>query len=180
MLVDRYPLEAELKGGTKVVLRPMKRQDERAIVEFFGDLTDEDRLYLRNDVSSIQVIRTWINNLDYRRVFPLLALVDDKVVGNGTLHRKPYNWMRHMGEVRVVVSPDFRKLGLGKVLASELLANAEDEGLVRLSAEVVINQKSALELFTRIGFSEEATLKGYVQDAKGQQRDLIVMSKDIE
>lgn len=180
MLVDRYPLEVDLKGGVKVVLRPMKRQDERAIVEFFGELTDEDRLYLRNDVSSIQVIRSWINNLDYRRVFPLLAFNGDRVVGNGTLHRKPYNWMRHMGEVRVVVAPDFRKKGLGKVLANELLASAEDEGLARLSAEVVINQKSALELFTRIGFAEEATLKGYVQDAKGVQRDLIIMSKDID
>ncbi len=180
MLMDRYPLEVELKDGTSVTLRPMKRQDERELIAFFSDLTEEDRLFLRNDVSSVQVIRSWVNTLDYRRVFPLLALEGKKIVANGSLHRKPYNWMRHMGEVRVVVASDYRKKGLGQIMADELVANAEDEDLKKLSAEVVIDQKSALELFTRVGFKEEATLKGYVQDSKGKTRDLIVMTREIK
>ena len=180
MLMDRYPLEVELKDGMSVILRPLKRQDERGLIAFFSELTEEDRLFLRNDVSSVQVIRSWINTLDYRRVFPLLALNGDKIIANGSLHRKPYNWMRHMGEVRVVVASDYRKKGLGRVMADELVANAEDEDLEKLSAEVVINQKSALELFTRVGFQQEATLKGYVLDNTGKNRDLIVMTREIK
>jgi ribosomal protein S18 acetylase RimI-like enzyme len=65
-------------------------------------------------------------------------------------------------------------------MADELVANAEDEDLKKLSAEVVVDQKSAFELFTRVGFQEEAILKGYVQDSKGKNRDLIIMTREIK
>src|SRR5512138_2516810 len=143
MLFERYPRDVALKDGSKVVLRPMNRLDEPSLRDFFETFTEEDRLYLRNDVSSVATIRGWIQSLDYKRVFPLLALDGGRIVANGTLHRKHYNWMRHIGEVRIAVAPDFRRRGLGKLMAQELLVNAGDEGLRKITAEVVVNQKNA-------------------------------------
>lgn len=179
MLLDRYPKEIELGAESKIILRPMTRDDEDPLLEFFGSLTEQDRLYLRNDVSNARVIRSWFGKIDYKRVFPILAFDEGKVVGNATLHRRPFSWMRHIGEIRIVVAPDYRKMGLARVLADELFDNAIDEELEKLTADFAADQKVALKVFSRLGFRKEATLKNYVLDADGKLHDLVVMTRDI-
>jgi len=179
LLLSRYPREAQLKDGSSVILRPMTRLDEGNLLDFFINLTEEDRLYLRNDVANVRVVRSWFEQIDYQRVFPLLAIAGEDIVGDATLHRKPFSWMRHMGGIRIVVAPAYRKLGLARILADELLENATDEGLEKLTADVVADQDIALEAFSRLGFRKEATLKDYVLDSKGIRHDLVMMIKDI-
>lgn len=179
LLLSRYPKEVQLKDGSSVILRPMTRSDEEALIDFFANLTDEDRLYTRNDVANVRVVRSWFEKIDYKFVFPLLAMAGDEIVGDATLHRKPFSWMRHMGGIRIAVAPDYRKLGLARVLADELVENAADEGLERLTADLVADQDIALEVFSRLGFRKEAILKDYVLDAKGAKHDLVMMIKDI-
>jgi RimJ/RimL family protein N-acetyltransferase len=157
----------------------MIRDDEDVILEFFESLTEQDRLYLRNDVSNPWVIRSWFENIDYKRVFPVIAFAGEKVVGNATLHRRPFSWMRHIAEIRIVVSPQFRQKGLARILANELYDNAIDEELEKLTAELAADQKVALKVFSRIGFKKESTLKDYVLDAKGDRHDLVVMTMNL-
>ena len=179
MLFVRYPQDVEL-DGTTVTIRPMIRDDENAVIDFFGTLTEKDRLFLRNDVTNPRIIRSWFDTIDYKRVLPLLAIVGQDVVGNATLHRRQYGWMSHLGEIRIVISPDYRRKGLAKTLAGELIDNAADEGLEKLTAEFAAEQKDALKVFSRLGFRKEATLKNYIVDAKGRHTDLVVMTRDIE
>jgi L-amino acid N-acyltransferase YncA len=176
MLLEKYPDKIDLKDGTQLTLRAMNKQDERALMDFFESLTKEDRLYLRNDVSSYRVVREWFENLNYNRVFPLLAIVDDKIVANATLHRKPFGWMRHMGEIRIVVSPKYRKKGLARIMAAEIIENAKAAGLEKLTAEMAVSQKDALEAFHKLGFKDEATLKDYIRDGKDKGHDLLIMT----
>ena len=124
MLLERYPQKITLKDGTDLLLKAMNKQDERALMDFFEGLEEADRLYLRNDVSSYRVVREWFKSLNYNRVFPLLAVHGDRIVANATLHRKPFGWMRHVGEIRIVVSPDFRKRGLAHTMFTELIHTA--------------------------------------------------------
>lgn len=179
MHLERFPKKIQLKDGTELVLRAMTRQDERALMEFFEELEDEDRLYLRNDVSNYRVVREWFSNLNYNRVFPILALKERAIVANATLHRKPFGWMRHVGEIRIVVSPQFRKKGLARILAAEIIQSAREAELEKLTAEMAVSQKGAVEVFRKMGFVEEATLKGYIRDAKDHLHDLLVMSLEL-
>ena len=180
MLLDRYPQEATLKDGTVLTLRAMNKQDERALMDFFEGLKDEDRLYMRNDVSNYRVVREWFINLNYKRVFPLLAVHDGRIVANATLHRKPFGWMRHVGEVRIVVSPDFRKRGLARTMFTELIRTASEAGLDKLTAEMAVSQKDAIGVFRKMGFKEETTVKSYIKDAKGKVHDLLIMTLEIK
>jgi len=180
MLLDRYPQSVTLKDGTELVLRAMNKQDDRAIMGFFEDLEDEDRLYMRNDVTSYRVIREWFNNLNYNRVFPLLAVQGKRIVANATLHRKPFGWMRHVGEIRIVVSPDFRRRGLARVMFKELIETAREAGLEKLTAEMAVSQTGAIKVFGNVGFKDEVILKNYIRDAKDGIHDLLVMTLDIE
>ncbi len=180
MLLERYPQKVTLKDGADLVLRTMNKQDERALVDFFEDLEDVDRLYLRNDVSSYRVVREWFQNLNYKKVLPLLAVHGDRIVANATLHRKPFGWMRHVGEIRIVVSPDFRNRGLARTMLTELIQTAAEAGLDKLTAEMAVSQNDAVEVFRKMGFKDETTLKGYIKDARNNVHDLLILTLDIE
>lgn len=180
MLLDRYPQEVKLEDGAPLILRAMNRQDERALIDFFDDLREEDRLYMRNDVTNSRVIREWFGTLNYNRVFPLLAVHEKRIVANATLHRKPFGWMRHLGEVRIVVSPDFRKRGLARIMFNELIKSAAEAGLEKLTAELAVTQKGASEMFRKVGFKDEAVLKNYIRDARDETHDLLVMTLDVK
>jgi len=179
MLLDRYPQKVALKDGTEVLLKAMNKQDERILMDFFEDLEDSDRQYLRNDVSNYRVVREWFSSLNYNRVFPLLAMHEGRIVANATLHRKPYGWMRHVGEIRIVVSPSFRKRGLARMMFTELIHTAEEAGLDKLTAEMAVTQTGAIDVFRKMGFKDEAVLKGYIWDAKDEIHDLLVMTLEI-
>ncbi|MGA1872519.1 MAG: hypothetical protein ACMUHY_02510, partial [Thermoplasmatota archaeon] len=41
-------------------------------------------------------------------------------IGDATLHRAKFGWFRHVGEIRLVTHPDYRRKGLGLLLAKEI------------------------------------------------------------
>ena len=179
MILDEYPKEVTLKDGSTIVLRPMVGADESALLEFFSGLTEADRLYLRHDVTNPEVIKSWAMNVDYEKVLPILALADGKVVGDATLHRNPFSWMRHVGSIRIVVGKEYRKKGLARTLAAEIFQLALTAKLEKLVAEMLTDQKDAQRVFSRLGFVEEATLKDHVLDSAGKKHDMLIMTNDV-
>jgi L-amino acid N-acyltransferase YncA len=61
-------------------------------------------------------------------------------------------------------------------IARDLLAQAVDEGLHKVIVQMTVDQYSAIQLFTRLGFRREAVLPEHVQDQHGRLRDLIIMA----
>src|SRR3970040_3105660 len=112
-IVGRYPKTIVLKDGTKVLLREMTRSDREGVYEFFAKIPEEDRKFLKHDVTKKEVIDAWLKDIDYARVFPLLAEVDGKIVADATLHRRSSGGLRHVGGVRVVVFPTYPAKGPG-------------------------------------------------------------------
>jgi hypothetical protein len=74
--IPGYPTVYHIPAGKEVTIRPMLSTDQKALLDFFRRLAPEDRLYLKDDVTSPAVMARWARTLDYRRVLPLLALVD--------------------------------------------------------------------------------------------------------
>lgn len=174
-----FPKTMTLKGKEELTLRPAEQADERALVEFFAAVPEEDRLFLKEDVSDPAVVKSWLQHLDHERIFPLLALHGSEVVGDGTLHCNPFGWSRHVGEVRVVVARSWQRKGVGQLLVRELVARAIDRGLEILEANVLEGQHDALRAFERIGFKVETVLKGRATDRTGRRRDVLVMTRDV-
>ena len=111
-----YQKEGVLKDGTRVILRPMVKEDRDGLLDFHRRLDEKDKLFLRHDVRDPAVIDHWVNNIDYQKVFPLLAIADGRIVGDATLHMRKVGWKRHVGNVRLVVAKDFQGRGLGTLL----------------------------------------------------------------
>jgi ribosomal protein S18 acetylase RimI-like enzyme len=178
-MLKEYPKTLKLRDGTKVTVRPLERGDADDLFAFFERVPQEDRLFLKEDVTERSVIDGWTENLDYGKVLPLVALESGIIVADATLHRRKSGWTSHVGKVRVVVDRAFREKGLASRLIQELINLAEVAGLDKIVAEVMDTQEPAKRAFERLGFKEEAKLSSYVKDQAGKAHDVAIMVHDI-
>ncbi len=176
---QRYPRKEQVRSRTEVTLRPLEPGDQAKVLAFFRGVPEQDRLFLADDVTNEQLIAQWCGQLDFDRVFPLLALADNQVVGSATLHRAKGGWTNHVGRVRVVVHPNFRGKGIASLLVRELMDISVDIGLHKLDAEFMSGQEGPMTMFEKLGFVRIATLPEHVLDRRGQMHDLIVMTYEL-
>ena len=179
MKMTGYPKEVTLRDGTKVTIRQTKREDGPALLQFFRALPEEDRLFLRDDVTNPEFMEEFVQKIDYDTMVPLCAEQEGKIVGNATLYRTRHGWTAHVAQIRVVVARSMQRRGLGTELARGLVRIAINMGLDKMIAQVVDNQVSAQRAFEKLGFHKEAVLKNHVKDIFGRSHDLIIMSNDV-
>jgi len=169
----------KLKDGTEVTLRPMAAADRRVVGDFFNRLTPSVLQYVRSDVTNPKVLDNWFTKLDYEKVFPLLALIDNRVVADGTLHRVAYGWRKHLGTIRIVVDPEFHEKGLGTLMINELVDLAHEFGLEKLMVEFPLKAHAALSMFKKAGFSPRAVIEGLMKNRHGIDLDVVIMVMDV-
>jgi RimJ/RimL family protein N-acetyltransferase len=175
-----YFKEGVLKDGARVKLRPLVKEDREMLLKFFQDLDEKELGFLRNDVRDPAVIDRWVSHIDYHRVFPLVAEVDGRIVGDASLHMRKVGWKRHLGNVRVVVAKDYQGRGLGTLLINEIVELAGEYGLEKLVAEIHLQALSAFAAFKKAGFSVKAVFEDLVKDPAGKSSDLVVMVCEVQ
>jgi RimJ/RimL family protein N-acetyltransferase len=180
MELQGYPKRVRIKDGTEVVLRPMVAEDRDALLAFFRALPEADRMFLKEDVTKAEVVDRWITGLDYDRIIPILALQNDRIVADGTLHVDRYGWTRHIGELRIVVAREFQNRGVGSQVARELVGLAQQVGLEKIQAQVVEDSLGAIGMFHKLGFRIEVVRREHVLDLKGQRRNLVIMVNNVD
>ena len=175
----RYPRPARLAGGRDLTLRLMGDADRDAYLAFARSLPQDDLLYLRWDMTDARVVDHWLEDIRLQRMLTVLAWDGDNIVAEASLTHSETDWTRHLGDVRMVVSPSARGEGLGRYLAEELFVAAEIIGLARLTAQMTNDQEIARAVFEGLGFEPIAVLPGHVITRSGEQRDLLIMAHDL-
>ncbi len=179
MLDHDYPKTERLKDGREVVLRPLAQDDFDGLFAFFQALPEEDRLFLADDVSDPALIRKWTDELDFKKVIPLVALDGDRIVADGTLHIAAGGWMRHLGHIRLVTARTHRHTGLGTIIARDLVALAGERNLEKIQAHVIEDNVGSVRMFETVGFKKAAVLANVVKDQHGDERNLAIMLNDV-
>lgn len=177
--MEKFSKTIILRDGTNACIRPLDKQDGPALLSFFQALPEDDRLFLKEDVTRQDVIDRWMSELNFNKVIPIVAEKDSAIIGDATLHLNKLGWQKHMAEIRCVVSREYQQKGLGTALMRELLAHAVERGVQKVTATMMNTQKSAQRAFERIGFKKEAELKNYVTDIKGKSHNLVIMVNDV-
>src|SRR3954451_18031362 len=134
-------------AATEVVeLRP---EHGDALLHFFRALPESDRTFIKEDVTDPGTVRSWsgADEGGGRWITVQRAGAGIAVTGYAAVRRLP-GWSDHVGEVRLMVSPEHRGQGIGRDLARHALSQAGPWGLSKLVVEVVAEQQSALTLFT--------------------------------
>jgi GNAT superfamily N-acetyltransferase len=154
--------------------------DKAALLDFFKRIPEEDRFYLKEDVTDAKVIERWTENLDYSRALPLLAEIKGKVIGDGTLHRNRAGARKHIAEIRIVVDPAYRNKGVGRSLLHKLVELAKDRGVEKVMFELVADTEEAARRTATIqGFMPVAHLTNHIRDTRGNTHNLVIMELEV-
>jgi acetyltransferase len=156
----QYLSTYRIENGATVRIRPIRPEDEPAMVQFHKNLSDST-VYMRY-VGFMKLQRRIAHErlaricfIDYDREMVLVAeqpaspAGDAEIIGVGRLSKLHG---QNEAEFAVLIRDDFQRQGMGSELLRRLLAVAKDEKLDRvlavMSAENVAMQKMA----TRAGF----------------------------
>jgi len=163
-----------LKDGVKGLLRSATIDDAEILSSLYENISADDKRFLRENVGDPKVIQGWCEDQDYRQTLPLLALVQDRVVGQATLFIR-HGPERHIGEIRIFLAKDFRRRGLGSKMLGTLIDLARKKNLYLLAAKVVANQTKVIKAFQKLGFELRCTLEDYFMLPDGEMLDLVIL-----
>ena len=158
---SRYIATWTMKDGTPVTIRPIRPEDEPAMVHFHESLSDRSVYYryfhmmnLEQRVRHERLMRTCF--IDYEREMAFVAeTAAHEILGVSRMTK--VHWSRE-AEVAVVVSDAYQGRGLGKELLARLLLFGADEKLERLTAEILPENRSVMRVCEKLGFSLKHTL----------------------
>lgn len=173
-----YPRSVNTDAGA-IEFRHMTQADEAAVLEFARSLPVHDLLFLPRNISEPKVLAAWVKEIERGTIVSLLAVQAGKVVGCGTIVRDVHSWSPHVGEIRNVVSPEVRGLGVGRALSQETFALALQMGLEKLVVQMTVDQVSGIALFEGLGFRGEALLREHVRDRDGNKHDIVVLGHNV-
>ncbi len=179
-VAPRVAKMVNLKDGEDVEIRNMRPGDVESSYAFFSELPEEDRRYLRADVTKCDLVERRTTELDSGRVDRLVAVVSDEIVADGTLELQGHGWGDNIGELRLIVARPYQHLGLGTLLARELYYLAMQHKLDRIVVRIMRPQARAHRIMQRLGFTEEFLIPEHVRDQEGRWQDLIIMRCNLE
>ena len=164
---------------TDIVIRPLERGDEEAVMGFTRTLEPSDLLFVTRDLRHPGVVRAWLDAVEGGDIHSQLALVDGEIAGYSALVVDPLSWSPHVGEIRILVGADQRRRSIGRRLAMAARDKGGELGLAKLIAKMTVNQHGAIALFEELGFRAEALLRDHVKTHEGEVYDLAILSHDV-
>jgi RimJ/RimL family protein N-acetyltransferase len=162
-----------LKDGARVLLRPLIRDDRQRFLDMFAPVSAEDLKHMRTPVTP-QLANRWIDELDYQHILPIVAVFQDRLVGDATLHFHP-GPSRHIGDVRLFIVAEFRQRKLGTHMLRALIDLGHKAGLHWLTAEVVADQTKVIKAFQNVGFQPKCTFEDAYMFPDGTTTDKVVL-----
>jgi len=169
-----------LKDGTKVTIRKLTLKDLNGLMKFYLALPEQDRKYLRVDVTNRAVVEQRIKLLEHGNVFRIIALHGGDIVADGALELAEEEWKKHQGELRVIVARPFQHKGLGLIMMKELYHLAIEKNVETVVVQMMRPQIAAINICRKLGFHEEVLIPDYVRDLSGKPQDLVIMKSNIK
>jgi len=168
----RYPQEAALRDGRRVLLRPFAAHDVDALHEFFKRLPSEYRRFAWDPIENRSLIESWARDIDYAKAFPLIALDGARIVADATLHRRSGGPLRLVGRIKWMLDPAFRGAGLGTTLVNHFIDIGRSNGLRHLNCMLISDlEADAVRTLEGLGF-QSYVMPGYGTDPDGNQHDM--------
>lgn len=170
---SHFPLDAVLRDGRAVRIRPFTHADAGTLWEFFQRLPPEVRRVAWDNIDDRALVDGWGRNIDYTKVMPMLAMDGSRIIADATLHQRKGGPLRLVGRIKWLVDPLWRGQGLGTILVQNLIRMARDRGLRHVTAMPMAELESdAISTLVGLGF-ERHIIPGYGTDPEGNQHDMV-------
>ncbi len=179
LAVRPYPAQYiqtwKLKNDTEVTIRPIRPEDEPLMVQFHRTLSEESVYFryfhmvgLKQRTAHDRLTR--ICFIDYDRDLALVADYTNPRTGNHEIIGAGRLTKQHgvaEAEFSMTVSDRYQCQGLGTELLGRLVQVGRDEGLERITAEILAENRSMQRVCEKLGFQlapvEDGTVKVEIQ-----------------
>jgi acetyltransferase len=146
--------EEILKDGTKVIIRPIKPEDEPLLMELFKNLSEKSALLRfqqpNRPLSKSDLIR--FCHIDYDQEMTLVVLIKEnntqKIIGAAHL-MKTYE---DKAELSIEIIDQYQGKGLGTLLVGKLLDFAKNYGYKKIWMEIKKENFPMIKLALKYGF----------------------------
>jgi GNAT superfamily N-acetyltransferase len=148
-----------LRDGSQAIVRPIAPEDKERLAAAFERLSDLSRyrrfLAAKPRLSGRDL--AFLTEVDHRDHEALVATdpTGAEALGISRYVRLPDE--REVAEAAVTVIDEWQGRGLGAVLLDRLTERAREEGIRRFRAEVLLENRRAIELFRQLGTEVEVT-----------------------
>jgi L-amino acid N-acyltransferase YncA len=172
--ISKYRQIITLSDGTRALLRPLTCEDKTGLIALFDPIAAEDLRLMHSNVRDSELVAGWVDHLDYKKILPLVAVVNGRIVGDATLrfHTGPE---RHIGDMRIFITKEFRRRGLGTAMLRALIDLGRKCGLRQLVAEALASQVKTIKAFKELNFELRATYPDYFMTPEGETHDVDVL-----
>ena len=176
LAIRPYPQELEesiaLPSGRKLLIRPIRPEDEPAHYELFKHFTPDD-IHFRffgmvKQFPHSEMAR--FTQIDYDREMAFVATGENEPGKSETLGvvraiAEPNN---QSGEFAIIVSSDLKGQGLGRALLEKIIRYCQAKGLQELVGEVLADNQAMLNLAQSLGFERHSTTESEIIQVKLQ------------
>jgi acetyltransferase len=159
LVIAPYPNEYEfcdqLKDGRKVLIRPIRPEDEDLHHELFKSLSRQTNYFrffsYRRHLTHEQAAR--FTQIDYDREMAIIALIKDngreRSIG---VNRLTYQARNDQHEFAIVVADEFQGTGVGAILMQRLLEIARDRKIKQIIGTVLAENLKMIKFCRAFGF----------------------------
>jgi len=165
---------AILKDGREVRLRSLAVDDKERLLTMFSSMS-ESALRWGMPPYTRERIERWFAGI--QDMFGVVALNSDRIVGYSSIYRQPYPRRKGIGDLGIYLHQDFHGVGLGTAITEQMLALAEEQGMHRISLEVVEDNKVAVLLYSKFGFKTEGKLRDSYFGGDNRYHNTLIMGK---
>jgi acetyltransferase len=150
---DLSELHETVRGGERVVIRPVRPGDMASYPDFLADVSDEDlRLRFFAHIAELSAAESdRLTHLDYGHEMAFIALDEDtgRILG---LVRLKDELDERTAEFAVLVRSPLKGHGLGWLLMRRVIDYAKEKGLRRVHGDVLADNTIMLQMCAELGF----------------------------
>jgi len=151
-------MTAQLRDGSRVVIRPIEPEDREALDEGFRRLSPESRYrrFLRPVARLSERELDYLTHVDHQDHVALVAV--EERTGEGVGVARYVRTGRDVAEPAIVVADDWQNRGVGTELLAALVRRARQQGIGRFEATVLARNEDAIQLLERVGHTSRKQL----------------------
>ncbi|MFW9979354.1 MAG: GNAT family N-acetyltransferase [Candidatus Thorarchaeota archaeon] len=161
-----------LRNGREVVLRLLRPDDRDSLLSMMSALSNDALRWSNPPYDSAKIDR-WMSGAESG--LSIVAICEEQLVGISAIYEFTRPREKGIGGMMIYIHQDFHGVGLGTVMTENLLVLAKKKKLHRVGLEVVEDNKSAVALYTKLGFKIEGVLHDAYFGEDGRYHNLLVM-----
>lgn len=155
------------KKGLEIILRYPTHEDAKTIIDFYN-MAGGETTYLSFCAGEYRVTEEQQKEMidqanSSSNSIMLLAVLDNEIIGIGTISSNQKTKGRHVGTLGIVIAQKYCNDGVGKIMMDELIDWCRMNGITRKITLLTdqANQR-AIALYEKCGFETEGILKNEI------------------